>query len=230
MAVFLPRRSSGGGSGRGAGTRRTVRIQGDDRAGVRRRTPVSATPAAGRAHAPRRARLPRHGGRRDARHERCVGQQPVAPRAGGVRVAAAGRRTGAGATTELAVPRPRPSTGSRKSVQNGDIDELVTLLTGDAWLTMPPTSARLPGARRDRRLPSGRGGAPRRADAAAADPGQHAAGVCVLRVGARHRWRTRVRAVRPDVAGGQISAITWFAGPLPWRSSGCRLCCASGAD
>ena len=78
------------------------------------------------------------------------------------------------------------------AVETGDIDGVVALLTDDAWLTMPPQPARVPGTRRDRRVPARPRGAPRRAAAARADARQHPAGVRLLPPGAR-RPRSRAR-------------------------------------
>ena len=42
----------------------------------------------------------------------------------------------------------------RRRSRRGDVDGVVALLTDDAWLTMPPAAARVPGPRGDRRLPA----------------------------------------------------------------------------
>ena len=85
LARALPRRSARGHSGPGSRPGGSLRDQRGDRAGVHRR-PAASVPAAARgAGAPRRARLPRGGGRRDARDHRTLGQQPAAPRPRGIR-------------------------------------------------------------------------------------------------------------------------------------------------
>ena len=94
------------------------------------------------------------------------------------------------------------------SVESGDIDGMVALLTDDAWLTMPPLPHAYQGHEaigaflRD----SGATGARLRV---AADARQHPAGVRRLPPGPGRR-PTR-RAVRAHVAGDRFSAITWFA-------------------
>ena len=95
-----------------------------------------------------------------------------------------------------------------ESVENGDVDGMVALLTDDAWLTMPP----LPHAYQGRdAIGAFLGGA--RSDAArrcgCADARQHPAGVRRVPLGARAR--ARARALRADSGGRRISAITWFA-------------------
>ena len=72
-----------------------------DRTGVCRRPAAPVGAAARGAGAPRCARLPRGGGRRDARDLRALGQQPAAACPCGIRVATAGRRTRPGAAAQL---------------------------------------------------------------------------------------------------------------------------------
>ena len=99
-----------------------------------------------------------------------------------------------------------------ESVENGDIDELITLLTEDAWLTMPP----LPHAYQGRdaigaflRGAEERRGAPMR--------------LLLTRANTQPAFACYVSAPDSDgarafalfvltLAGSQISAITWFAG------------------
>ena len=78
-------------------------------------------------------------------------------------------------------------------------------------------SARLPGPRRDRRVPARRGGAPRRADARGGDARQHPARVRVLPVPSGGRGRAGFSLFVLTLEGDEISAITWFAdsGVLP---------------
>jgi RNA polymerase sigma-70 factor (ECF subfamily) len=114
---------------------------------------------------------------------------------------------------------PLPASGPERdivgrfaeTVENGDIDELVALLTADAWLTMPP----LPHAYQGRAAIGGflrganeRRGAPLRIVPTRAntqpafacyvpadDGGAHAHAIFVL-----------------TLAGDRVSAITWFGG------------------
>ena len=107
------------------------------RARVRGRAATPATPSAGRARAPRCARLSHGRGRRDARQQRSLRK----------RGAAAGthdaRRTPAVDRLEHA---PLPHSARERelvgrfadAVERGDTDGVVSLLTDDAWLTMPP--------------------------------------------------------------------------------------------
>ena len=115
----------------------SLRDQRGDRTGIYRRPAAPASAAARGAGAPRRARLPRRRGRRDARDHRTIGQQPAAPRPRGIRVAAARRRT-----RRAPLPnskRERDTVGRfADAIQTGDIEGVVALLTDDAWLTMPP--------------------------------------------------------------------------------------------
>jgi hypothetical protein len=70
-----------GHPGRSSRTRGALRDQRGDRAGVHRRPSASPATAARGARAARRARLPRWGGRRDARDDRALGRQLATPRA-----------------------------------------------------------------------------------------------------------------------------------------------------
>ena len=89
-----------------------------------------------------------------------------------------------------------------ETVENGDIDGMVALLTDDAWVTMPPLPHAYQGPRGDRRVPARVCGAPRRAAAVGADARQRTAGVRLLRLrAARDRRRACVRAVRADPRG-----------------------------
>ena len=99
-----------------------------------------------------------------------------------------------------------------ESVENGDIDELVTLLTEDAWLTMPP----LPHAYQGReaigaflRGAEERRGAPMRLLLTRANT--QPAFACYLSAPDGDGARAFALFVL-TLAGSQISAITWFAG------------------
>jgi RNA polymerase sigma factor (sigma-70 family) len=101
------------------------------------------------------------------------------------------------------------------SVENGDIDGLVTLLTEDAWLTMPP----LPHAYRGRdaigaflRGAEQRRGAPMRLLPSRANT--QPAFACYLSSPDSDGARAFALFVL-TLADGQISAITWFAGADP---------------
>ena len=98
-----------------------------------------------------------------------------------------------------------------ETVESGDIDGMVALLTGDAWVTMPP----LPHAYQGHKAISGflhwsaaRRGGPLRLVATRAN-GQPAFG-CYLAVGETDVARAYALFVL-TLAGNQISAITWFA-------------------
>jgi RNA polymerase sigma-70 factor (ECF subfamily) len=98
-----------------------------------------------------------------------------------------------------------------ETVENGDIDGMVALLTDDAWVTMPP----LPHAYRGRnaiaaflRGSAARRGAPLRLVPTRAN-GQPAFG-CYLSVSATDAPRAYALFVL-TLAGREISAITWFA-------------------
>jgi RNA polymerase sigma-70 factor (TIGR02960 family) len=86
-----------------------------------------------------------------------------------------------------------------ETVENGDIDGMVALLTDDAWVTMPP----LPHAYQGHEAIAAflRGSAERRVAAAGGDPGQRTARVRLLHVGVRDRGRPCLRAVRADPGG-----------------------------
>ena len=110
-------------------------------------------------------------GRRDARDQRGVGQQPAAPRACGVRVPPAGRRTRARAAPGLeARARPRRPLRrdgrERRHRRHGRAPHRRRVADDAA------APARVPGTRRDRRVPARRRAAPRRAAAAGADARQ----------------------------------------------------------
>jgi RNA polymerase sigma-70 factor (ECF subfamily) len=97
------------------------------------------------------------------------------------------------------------------TVENGDTDRMVELLTDDAWLTMPP----LPHAYQGRDAISAflRGAEERRGTPLRLMPtranGQPAFG-CYLSVSAADVARAYGLIVL-TLAGDQISAITWFA-------------------
>ena len=98
-----------------------------------------------------------------------------------------------------------------ETVENGDVDGMVTLLTDDAWVTMPP----LPHAYQGHnaitaflRGSAARRGAPLRLVATRAN-GQPAFG-CYLSVSEADVARAYALFVL-TLAGDQISAITWFA-------------------
>jgi RNA polymerase sigma-70 factor (TIGR02960 family) len=99
-----------------------------------------------------------------------------------------------------------------ESVENGDIDQLITLLTEDAWLTMPP----LPHAYQGRdaigaflRGAEERRGAPMRLLLTRANT--QPAFACYLSAPDGDGARAFALFVL-TLAGSQISAITWFAG------------------
>jgi RNA polymerase sigma-70 factor (TIGR02960 family) len=99
---------------------------------------------------------------------------------------------------------PRPNSASERQLvdrfadafQSGDVDEIVSVLTDDAVLTMPPPAARIPGARGDRGLPSLPRPAARRADAHRSHPGQHPTGAWLLPPRRAHCDRPPLRADR----------------------------------
>src|SRR5215216_5822688 len=62
-------------------------------------------------------------------------------------------------------------------------------------------AARVPGPRRDRRVPPRSGGTPRRSAAGGANPRQYPAGVRLLSPHQRYRHRATARAVRPHPPG-----------------------------
>jgi ketosteroid isomerase-like protein len=98
-----------------------------------------------------------------------------------------------------------------ETVENGDIDSMVALLTDDAWVTMPP----LPHAYHGHKAISAflHGSAERRGAAlrlvATRANGQPAFG-CYLSLSAADAARAYALFVL-TLAGDQISAITWFA-------------------
>ena len=99
-----------------------------------------------------------------------------------------------------------------EAVESGDIDGMVALLTDDAWLTMPPAPARVPGtrARSARSCAAARSAAARRCGWCRRAPtrSRRSAATC------RCPRRTIARAYALFVLtleGDQISAITWFA-------------------
>jgi RNA polymerase sigma-70 factor (ECF subfamily) len=83
-----------------------------------------------------------------------------------------------------------------ESVESGDVEGMVALLTDDA-----SPAPRVPGPRSDRRLPTRRRGAPRRPSAPHRHASEHAAGARLLPTGARGRCRARVLAIRADARG-----------------------------
>ena len=118
-----------------------------------------------------------------------------------------------------------------ETVENGDIDGMVALLTDDAWLTMPP----LPHAYQGRaaigaflRGAEERRGAPLRLVPTRANA-QPAFGV--LPPGARDRRRAGVLALRADARGRARSPPSRGSpAAASSRSSACRRRCASGAS
>jgi len=101
--------------------------------------------------------------------------------------------------------------GFADAVEAGDVDAIVTLLTDDAWLTMPPEPAEYRGRGaigsflREREV---RRGAPLRLVPTRAN-GQPAFG-CYLPVRDTEIARPRGLFVL-TLAGDRVSAITWFA-------------------
>ena len=100
-----------------------------------------------------------------------------------------------------------------EAVETGDIDGMVALLTDDAWLTMPPAPARVPGPRRDRRVPAPRprSAAARRCGSCRRAPTRQPAFGCYLPVPGDRRSRVRTRSSCSPSRATEISAITWFA-------------------
>ena len=130
-------------AGRSAGSGRrpggTVRGAGDDRPGVRRGgAEAAAAPTCGPG-APGRAGLPVFGGGGHARGQRGFGEQRAAAGPGTM------ERSLPGPDRERA-PLPRSlkerEVASRFAVAfaGGDVDGVVSLLTDDAWFTMPPVT------------------------------------------------------------------------------------------
>ena len=87
------------------------------------------------------------------------------------------------------------------AVEAGDIDAMVTLLTDDAWLTMPPEPWEYQGPSRDRRVPPRPRGQARRAAAAGADPCEQPARLRLLPPHPAYRDRAAARTVRPHARG-----------------------------
>ena len=77
------------------------------------------------------------GGGRDSPDQRGVGQQPAAARTCGVRLPLARSRTRASTAPGSKLERKIVDRFA-ETVEHGDIDGMVALLTDDAWLTMPP--------------------------------------------------------------------------------------------
>jgi RNA polymerase sigma-70 factor (ECF subfamily) len=98
-----------------------------------------------------------------------------------------------------------------ETVENGDIDGMVSLLTDDAWVTMPPLPHAYQGHRAIRAFLRGsaaRRGAPLQLVPTRAN-GQPAFG-CYVPVPATGAARAYALLVL-SLAGDRISAITWFA-------------------
>ena len=141
-----------------------------------------------------------------------VGQQPAAPRAGGVRVPPAGHRTRARAAPELqararhrrSLRRHRRDRRHRRNGRPADRRRVADDAAAAARVPGPrPRSARSCAAREERR------GAPLRLVPTRANT-QPAFG-CYL-AGARDRGRaSRIALFVLTLEGDQISAITWFA-------------------
>ena len=154
VARALPRRSARGDPGRGSRTGGALRDQGGDRARVRRRPSASPAAAARGARAARRAGLPRRA--RSPRCSRRARRRSTACCAARVR-----RSNPACRPPDASGRRSRDSRLERdivgrfaETVEAGDIDGMVALLTDDAWLTMPPLPHAYQGHERDRRVPA----------------------------------------------------------------------------
>ena len=82
------------------------------------------------------------------------------------------------------------------ALEDGDIGAVVTLLTDEAWLTMPPYPYEYQGRRGDRKLPPHPRRTPRRAAAARPHAGQRSARLRLLLPVPGNRDRARLRAAR----------------------------------
>lgn len=97
-----------------------------------------------------------------------------------------------------------------ETVENGDIDSMVALLTDDAWLTIAPLPHAYRGPDSIGALLRGAEGRRGGAVAGGGDAGHHAAGVRC------YRWRPRPTSrayslLVLTLKGNHICAITWFA-------------------
>ena len=155
--------------------------------------------------------FPRRRGRRHARLQRGVGEQRPAAGPGHARraVPAPSPRPGAAATVR---PRARGHRrGSPTRSRPPMTARLVALLTDDAWLSMPPAAARVPGSRRDRRVLLSRTASRHAAHPADPDPGQRPARVRPLPSATRTRRVDHANGmIVLTLAGDQICAITRF--------------------
>ena len=168
---------------------------------VGRAATPAATPASG-ARAPRRARLSHRRGSRDARHQRGLGQR--APCSGRARRSTQRRPMAAASAHRCRTPHTSASSSatSPPRVERGDTEGIISLLTDDAWLTMPPATVRVPGRAGDRQIPRTARTAPSRQPPARADPRQRPTRLRLLPARSARADRPRLRTDGADAHRG----------------------------